>query len=384
MKDDVKAIISVIIILLLISGIGLFGGYIFLVENTDEMPKQLFQGIVQTILPEEEEVSNTIVDEGQEDFSNKIASAIKNEQSKQENIIDEEKPKVEEESYSYYYQQLNSYEKIIYDGMKNNKENLKTGTYKLDFGDVFDELLNQEDGVDLLQEYYQSGMESYLYDNPDVFYLEPTKMYINIQTTKKLFTTTYDVYIDQGNNANYLTESYSTKSQIIDSENQIEQEVQKILGSINETGDYEKILAIHDYLVENVVYEESLTKSNIYNMYGTLVNKESVCEGYAKAFKYLMDQIGIDSIVVIGKATDSNGNTQNHAWNYVYLNNAWYAVDVTWDDPILIGGGFLSPRLKYKYFLKGSRTMSVDHVESYTFVENGKVYTHPTLTPIDY
>ena len=119
-------------------------------------------------------------------------------------------------------------------------------------------------------------------------------------------------------------------------------------------------------------------------MYGAIVNKESVCEGYAKAFKYLMDQVGIESIVIIGDAKDSNGNTQNHAWNYVNLNNTWYAVDSTWDDPVLIGGGTLTKKYKYKYFLKGSTTMSKDHTESYTFVDNGKVYIHPTLSEKDY
>ena len=119
-------------------------------------------------------------------------------------------------------------------------------------------------------------------------------------------------------------------------------------------------------------------------MYGALVNKEAVCEGYAKAFKYLMDQIGVESIVVIGVAQDSNGDTQNHAWNYINFNNVWYAIDVTWDDPVIIGGGILGKRHKYKYFLKGSTTMNKDHTEQYTFVENGKVYTHPTLSTTDY
>ena len=107
-------------------------------------------------------------------------------------------------------------------------------------------------------------------------------------------------------------------------------------------------------------------------------------EGYAKAFKYLMGKIGVETIVVIGTATDSNGNSQNHAWNYLNLNNTWYAIDVTWDDPILIGGGWLTKKSRYKYFLKGSTTMAKDHKESHTFIDNGTEYELPILSISEY
>ena len=37
---------------------------------------------------------------------------------------------------------------------------MKTGTYKINFGQEFNQLLEQENGSKLLQEYYQSSMES--------------------------------------------------------------------------------------------------------------------------------------------------------------------------------------------------------------------------------
>ena len=187
----------------------------------------------------------------------------------------------------YYYKQLNSHSKIIYDTLLNNKDNLKTGTYKLQFGEQFSTLLSQENGTQLLQDYYQAAMETFLYDNPDVFYLEPTKMYINIQTTKKLFTTTYEVYIDPGEAGNYLAQGYNSKQQITQYEQQIQQEASKIIAKTNGKTTYEKIQIIHDYLVDNISYEQTISKANIYNIYGALVNKECVCEGYAKAYKYL-------------------------------------------------------------------------------------------------
>ena len=136
--------------------------------------------------------------------------------------------------------------------------------------------------------------------------------------------------------------------------------------------------------MNNVSYDSSISKPNIYNIYGALVNKESVCEGYARSMKYLLDSINVPCVLVIGKGTNSDGRTENHAWNYVKLNNNWYAVDVTWDDPILVGNGVLPEKTKYQYFLKGSRTMNQNHVTSGKFTDAGQVFTYPILSEDDY
>ena len=141
---------------------------------------------------------------------------------------------------------------------------------------------------------------------------------------------------------------------------------------------------VHDYLVDNISYDSSISKSNIYNIYGALINKECVCEGYARAYKYILDELNIPCILVIGTATNGEGNTENHAWNYVKLNNSWYAVDTTWDDPIIIGGGILNKKSKYRYFLKGKETMDQDHITSGQFTENGKEFAYPNLSETDF
>ena len=104
----------------------------------------------------------------------------------------------------YFYDQLNDYEKLIYKAFETNKENMKTGDYKVEFGSSFSEILNKEDGQDELGRYYQSAIEAYTYDNPDVFYLSPNKMYLNIETTTRGSKTTYYVYMNNGNQDNYL------------------------------------------------------------------------------------------------------------------------------------------------------------------------------------
>ena len=126
----------------------------------------------------------------------------------------------------------------------------------------------------------------------------------------------------------------------------------KIIAKIQGKSDYDKIKIIHDYLIDSIEYENDLTQNNVYDIYGALVQKRCVCEGYAKAFQYLMNEMGIENTIVIGIGTNSKNETENHAWNYVKLDGEWYAVDVTWDDPIITGGGKLSNKSRYEYFLK--------------------------------
>ena len=137
-------------------------------------------------------------------------------------------------------------------------------------------------------------------------------------------------------------------------------------------------------MVDTIEYDTTVSNEYIYNLYGALVLKKCVCEGYAKAFQYLMNQIGIDNVIAIGTATNSNNQTENHAWNYVNLDGSWYAIDVTWDDPVIIGGGRLSNKTRYQYFLKGSNTLFKNHIESNTFTEGGQEFTYPTLSVYDY
>ena len=283
----------------------------------------------------------------------------------------------------YFYNQLDNYSKTIYDGMDSNKDNMKSGTYKIEYGNSFSNLLSQSNGQELLGNYYQSAIEAFMYDNPDVFYLDPTKMYLNISKSTKGSQTSYNVYIDCKNGEKYLGEGFNSEEQINQCQAQIEKVRNEVIGSISGNTD-KKIKQIHDYLVDNISYDQSLSGSNIYNLYGALVNKYCVCEGYAKAFKYLMDEAGIDSVIVVGIGTNSKGETENHSWNYVAINGNWYAVDATWDDPVIQGASILASAYKYKYFLKGLSSISKDHVANGQFTTGGKIFDFPSISNNDY
>ena len=283
----------------------------------------------------------------------------------------------------YFYNQLESYSKTIYKAFESNKENMKEGTYKINLGTSFSNILSKQNGQEELGKYYQSAIEAYTYDNSDVFYLSPNKMYLNIETTTKGQNKTYNVYINNGEEANYLNEEFSNKQDINLALEKIEAIRKQIIH--NKTGnDYEDIKMVHDYLVENIEYDTSLQEKNIYNIYGALINGKCVCEGYARAFKYLLDGLGIESTMVIGKGINSSGQSENHAWNYVKLENNWYAVDCTWDDPVIIGGGYIGNSSKYRYFLKGKEDMEKDHTTLGNFTQGGKEFEYPTLNNKSY
>ena len=370
MKSKVTSFIMTIVLILTIV---IFCFLAIIIYN--EFIKTNIAGDVQ------EFVSNFIVSSGGVNENIKtpeiIESTINSLEASDENI------NYNKEIDKYYYNQLNEYSKKIYNAMDSNKENMKTGTYEINLGTQFSDLLSKDNGEELLGDYYQSAIEAYTYDNPDVFYIEFEKLYLNMETTTRGNKKTYKVVINSGNNINYLTKDFPTEEKVKLAINEIEK-IQAYFIKNKKENTYENIKIVHDYLVESIEYEQTISKSNIYDIYGALINKQSVCEGYAKAFKYLMDSLNIPCILVAGEATNSEGNTENHAWNYVQLNQKWYAVDCTWDDPIIIGGGILSNSYKYKYFLKGENEFNTSHFANGQFTEGGKIFEYPILSTNNY
>ena len=147
---------------------------------------------------------------------------------------------------------------------------------------------------------------------------------------------------------------------------------------------YNKIKYAHDWIVDHSEYNKNEDDTND-SIYGILVKKKAVCEGYANTFKYLMDKMNIPCVIVYGTATNSSGESEAHAWNYVQLENEkWYLVDTTWDDPIIYGGGSLNDESKYKYFLVGADAVSENHVEDNDVSGTGQHFTYPELSKANY
>ena len=141
---------------------------------------------------------------------------------------------------------------------------------------------------------------------------------------------------------------------------------------------FEIVKAFHDYLVNNTTYGTGVGEL-CYQAAGPLLEGVSVCDGYTRAFDLLCYLAGIECMRVVGVSGE------NHAWNKVKVDGAWYNIDVTWDDPVNKKYHILC----YEYFLVSDDTLSKDHTwaehsfypdcpedwESYEQYQGEKLYT---------
>lgn len=281
----------------------------------------------------------------------------------------------------YYYNSLNQYSKVIYDTIINNLDKLKTGNGVIDINYDFSKVWNNANGQSDLNEYYDDAINALNLDVPDLFYIDFSKMYLNVEKTSNFFSTKYKLYISPGKYPNYYIDGYESRQQVELAIQQVEAAKSKLKSKVI-GNDYSKLKILHDWLVDYMSYDG--TSSNKATVYGALIEKKGVCESYARAYKYILDECGIENILVTGTATNSTNNTEDHMWNYVKLNGKWYAVDVTWDDPIVIGGGTVGNDVKQKYFLNGSREFFKNHTEKLTISSSNKIFALPKLEVNNY
>ncbi|MBE6789619.1 MAG: hypothetical protein E7535_00330 [Ruminococcaceae bacterium] len=114
--------------------------------------------------------------------------------------------------------------------------------------------------------------------------------------------------------------------------------------SLSET---EKALLLHDRLAVNTEYDFTGTNRVIHTAYGAFANKLAVCQGYAMAYMYLLQRVGIENYYCSSQAL-------NHGWNIVYIGGKAYHVDVTWDDISYGNGAGTSGRVMHENFLRST------------------------------
>lgn len=267
--------------------------------------------------------------------------------------------KEEFSSYSgYYFNQLEDNEKSVYIKIDKAVQNMSKKIF-LTSDEASEALVN-----------INKIMSAYFYDNPKCYYL--SNQYIIASKGMSLFKyTTLEL--------NYTETSYA---QISEKNRELNNAINDILKAnvTDEMTDFEKELAIHDALVMHIDYynyEDINTIPHVkHTAYGALVEKEAVCDGYSKAFKILLEEAGIDSIII-------NGNLDGtlHAWNIVNLDNEKYHVDVT-SDKFLNEGKYVI----HKHFNVSDKEISKSHEinsefilpkcnwETYNYYEKNKYY----------
>lgn len=123
---------------------------------------------------------------------------------------------------------------------------------------------------------------------------------------------------------------------------------------------WHRIRLAHDYLIEYLDYDPTPPDDNLNNnVYKALLgpDKFTKCLGYAQANALILASMGIEVIPVTGHIIEGY-----HEWNYVKIDDEWYAIDVTFDgsdrkDPERI----ISKSGSIEYFLKGSDFINITH-----------------------
>ena len=156
----------------------------------------------------------------------------------------------------------------------------------------------------------QYTFEAVFADHPELFYVQTayTEKYTSDRNVVEIDMAYYTIANDL-ENARSAFESYVTE---------IEEAARQY------PDDYSKEKYVHDTLLQTVVYDDSAPMDQ--SAYSAVVNGRSVCAGYARAFQYVMQKLGIPTYYCAGTSGE------DHAWNIVKLGDGYYNVDVTWDD----------------------------------------------------
>lgn len=206
-------------------------------------------------------------------------------------------------------------EQAILEAMENYQESCDISQYKIPATQI------------------QTVFQNVLYNHPNLFYVDPYFKYNYSMSGNTVLVLKLN-YEGGVSNAKKLAEKYNAKLKEVES------------GIDASWSDLEKLLYIHDYICMNCIYDSEGAKDDAYDM---LINGRASCQGYAKAFKQIANDVGITCTLV-------NSNAVNHQWNYVVLNGKYYYVDVTWDDLV----PDIEGRVIHKHFLKSYSAILTD------------------------
>ena len=202
---------------------------------------------------------------------------------------------------------LSEEEKLVYDvvysGMKNKQTTIKFSSLDGYFGSESE-----------MKNILSNSVFSVLRDHPELF------MY------NSGYTYEYNTELEADSVALKFDFNIEPKSALL-MQQEIDNVVNKIIEEVRSLDDYGKSKYVYTYLAQNTTYSDG---DNMHNMYGPLVDGLSKCDGYARAYMYIMQKCGIEVGYVCGMGKD-----ELHAWNTVKINGNWYYVDCTWGDPIV-------------------------------------------------
>ena len=187
-------------------------------------------------------------------------------------------------------------------------------------------------------------------DHPEIFYVDGYS-YTKYKTGTEITRITF-----QGN---YLYED----TEIAERQLKIDNIVTGIFdGMPAGLDDYGMVKYLYEYVIEHTQYRLDAPDSQ--NICSVFLKGESVCQGYAKALQYLLQEAGLESTLVLGYVESGDG----HAWDLVQMDGDWYYVDPTWGDAsyqIEEGNGDYdvaeTPTMNYDYLGVTTRQLLATH-----------------------
>lgn len=281
-----------------------------------------------------------------------------------------------------YYEKLTTNQKKFYNALLSMKTDgtFKTGNgkYNLITSNVVSESQIKEfqNGDSTLLKDFGAARDVFMLENPDVFYVDFDKLSVSLSMKGSEFIAN----IDAGRNDIYYTTGFSSKANVETAITAYSTAISTAKASLDAITDTkQKIVTANEIVCEKTKYSfdadgTDAGKAQIRTAYGALVNGYAVCEGYARAFKALMDTQNIPCTEVVGNVYSESGSLEPHAWNYVKLSEKWYLVDTTFN---------ASDSNHTKYLLLGSENAK-EYVSSKYVSNSGYEMVYPNLATYNY
>ena len=161
---------------------------------------------------------------------------------------------------------------------------------------------NDASGRENLIAEFGAARDAFYFDHPDVFYVDFSALSLRATTDEKggyhLGTGRYDTYYTEGfNNPEDVRDAIKTYNEALDA---FVEDVKANCArdAKKETFQHAEVEYAHDKLADLVTYklDNECTEENrgfIRTAYGALICHEGVCEAYTRAFKAVMDKLGI-------------------------------------------------------------------------------------------
>ena len=145
-------------------------------------------------------------------------------------------------------------------------------------------------------------------------------------------------------------------------ETALSKKVVEIADKFRHLSDVDKVMAVHDYLIDHIEYSNPHIRSFAY---GALIEGKAVCQGYAQSLAMILNNLNVECHTIV--AMTKGSNPVLHEWVRVKLDGEWYYIDLTWDDTPW------AEDKNYKYFLINTNMISRDHETGYSLAGGPEV-----------